>query len=235
MSIFLESYTLGIYLTNKVFDCEPEITVLETCYTLYNEFFPAKLHISPKDFLKIELPNDFSRKLDTCGSYDNEGLSFVKFHGQNNEEVSILIMNEISSIPSSVTIEWKNANALPSSERLEKLICSFIDQFSAEGARIVCDEFIVSDEIYDRTVNESVVPKAMNWITWLTPTYMKTIGEDKIESIKDIVKVQDCFGGYLVTLMPEPFENDNPKHQAIRKEVEDRLGLTEIYESGGTR
>ena len=229
-----DNWVLGIYKTNEFFNGEPEVPALEVCKKFYSEFFPAKFYTSPKTYEEINDPVEFSRSLAAPGYYTPESeVEVVIFYGAQDEKMDIsIIQDEPGYVPSSILLRWKEIDKIPSAGVLENLLMEFINEFSAEEARVFSSEFYSSNEIYNRNIGELDIPEAINWITWITPSQVKIIGAEKIESIKDIVKVQDCVGGVLITLMPEPFENENPKHQAIRIEVEDRLGLTELYKSG---
>ena len=233
------TYFLGTYKRTEIFLKEPEIPALTHCKEHIPEFFPAKFYTAPKTFVELAGPSDFSRSLAPLGYYSQEEADVVSFYGAQDECLSFAIEKEaLEYAPSSILLDWNESMTLPSTIQLENLLMSFIEEFQPELAFITNKEIFHSDEIEERPYfddDEMKILRMIHWITWLTPRHLEKLGRSKIESIKDIVKVQDCAGGVLITLMPEPFENENPKHQAIRIEVEDRLGLMELYKLKGVR
>ena len=231
----INSYTLALHNTLEIFNGEPEVPVLQICERYYPELFPVKFYTAPDQFIEIGSPEEFSRSIASSGQYTSE-VELVSFYGKKDEELSIsIVYDEPELVPCSISITWQSLQDVPSTELVEVLIEAFVDRFAMNKASLYSDEVIANDEFYFRETGGLDVPKIVTWITWITSEQVKIIGEKRIDLIRDFVKVRDFEGGVLVTLLDEPFDFENPKHQAIRIEVEDRLGLTELYRSKGVR
>ena len=227
------TYSLGIYRRTKPFVHLPEVIGLEVCNSLYPEFFPAKFYISPKDFIQIEQPSDFSRDKAPEGYYGSDEVEMTFINGQDGSKLTFTITEEdLDIVPCGVVLNWKSIDNIPTVDRLEEMFKTLANTFEADTGRVSNLSFSVTNEIYDREVDEEKFPKLMEWITWLHPAHTQNIGAEKIEALKDIVRVQPFMDGYLVTLTDEPYDDTIPEHRKIRVEVEDRLGLTAIYEAG---
>ena len=225
-------YYLGIYKNKEPFSYAPEVSVLQTCQNVYPEFFPAKFYTAPYKFETLGNPQDFSREMAPPGHYGSDEIDFSTFYGEKDERLSISMADDdIDLVPCNILLSWENIEDIPTIDRLEEIFKVLAKTFSADLGRVSNSNFAISNEIYDRVVDHNKYPKLMEWITWLHPAHTQNIGAEKIEALKDIVRVQPFMDGYLVTLTDEPYDDAIPEHRKIRIEVEGRLGLTAIYEA----
>lgn len=225
------TYMLAIYKRTEVFKELPEVPALEQLKKYYPALFPVKFYVSPKDYVAIQEPQEFSRSLAPEGYYTDDDVEVTIISGANGERISFtMVESDPEYVPCNILLKWNNQGSLPPVETLENLLMGFIEEFLPDSGFVANCEFFHSDELYERAYDALLMPHSIQWITWLSPVQVQTIGKAKIEALEDIVKLQACGGGYLLTLTEEPFDNTNEAHRRKSKEVEDRLGLTKMYQ-----
>lgn len=225
-------YYIGIYTKDKPFDKDVVWKSLEVVLERYPGFFPAKFEKARKIYHDIVTPADFSYDLIPKGYWIEEGVSVrIPIVGNNGAELVILDDRDSTIIPSSVVLGWKKKELLPDTAIVEAVFAGLIEVLHPVSARVTHNELLIRDDVYERSflLDDSVLPEALTWMTLLGPKHIATIGEAQIEKIKDFVSLTPCADGYILTLMQEPYYDDNPAHVAFRKEIEDKLGLTALY------
>lgn len=234
--IHLDAFYLGLYKSGSPYDSNIVGMVLSALKTEYPEFFPATFQTGPDKHVKIEASEDFDYGLIPFDYWVEPDLSVrIPFVGANGVELVILDDRESKPIPSNVVLTWPDHRTLPERAVLEKIFCTLIQTCAPSYAHVNNIKVTFNDDFYERSfqVKEVEIPATLYWITWFSPNYMRTVPEEKLLKLKEMngVQVNACAEGFIVSLLDEPFDEENPVHLQRRLEAENISGLTAIYAS----
>lgn len=230
----MSNYYIGLYSKNKPFPEDVVQKALTVIQDLIPSFFSANIEISSDVHFEIKAPSDFNYDILPEVFWVEDGVSVrIPITGEDGSELVILDDRDSTLIPSSILITWSNKGTLPKTEIIEALFKNLIETLEPTSAMVTEENMRLRNDIYERSfaVDNTILPESLNWMTWLSPKHILTIGDENIHKIKSEVSIVPCASGYILTLQKEPYVDANNEHLIFREKIESELGLTDIYKN----
>jgi Immunity protein 52 len=189
--------------------------------------FPADWSQSATLRMRLMRGSDFHLGLLLPSEHPN--LRSIYFICVNGMKFSCSIMNPRKGSSNTVVLQFTDehiSQGIISHNVLKAVILALHPVVQSDRVRVGP---LKKRETYEPTYfqgpGESQYGLSLGWMTYYSDQIVQWIGRDKFDALGKIIKVEPFASGLLVQLTDEPFDYDNPVHEALELKVIETLEL----------
>ncbi|MGI0013998.1 MAG: hypothetical protein ACREBU_11235 [Nitrososphaera sp.] len=201
-----------------------------SCPTVSKILFPAILPTSADSGIRLTSPNDFKISLVVKELYA-EGLVRIPLSGERGVKfASTIYLFQDLVTPNTVSFVLTDDHfrkGFVQLDDLRMLFAEIVPIFRVEHGSVYDQETAhrPGKPKYFLGPNQKSYPLDLDWITYFGPELVEFLGQGRFVALHSCVSKYELYGGIMIVLQNEPFQEDNPVHRERQARAEIELSL----------